>query len=142
MSFERSDYDTIHERAAKRIARIKRLFIHLMVTVGLAIGITVAVDRLGAHRNFEDIMLPATIILFVAHAVWLMATEASNYALLVEMMRAQQQPPAKQKRKRQLPERLIASDGEVLEIVSDESEPAQQTCSITTSSTDGNHRQA
>jgi len=82
--------DDLTRRAIeKRVNRIKVLFVHLIVTISLALAIMWAVDQLGLPQKAEDI-IPLAVLMFVGHAMWLLYEEGRNYIIHQEMGRTQE----------------------------------------------------
>lgn len=101
-----------NERAGKRIYRLKVLFVHLVATLVIAIGVRVAMDRFNLSRDVEAV-IPAAILLFVAHALWVMYQEARNMILQQETERLRVESLSGEKPKRQ--QFRIGDDGELVE---------------------------
>lgn len=100
---------SVNERAGKRFFRLKVLFVHLVATLVIALGVTLAMDRFNLSRAIEGV-IPAAILLFVAHALWVMYREARAWIIHQEM-RAETGSEAKPKRQ----QFRVGDDGELIE---------------------------
>jgi len=99
--------------------RMKRLFIHLALTLVITLGIIYSVDNLGLPARVEDDIIPIVVLLFIAHALWLVYQEARYSIIQQEMQRSAGDDEA-EKPKHQLE---ISDDGELVEVFFDDAEP-------------------
>jgi hypothetical protein len=102
------------KRIQNRLKRVKRLFVHLALTLMIVLGIIYAVDQLGISARIEDDMIPIVVLLFIAHALWVMYQEAENFITQQETQRAD---APEEKPKHYL---ALDDDGELTEIIEDE----------------------
>jgi hypothetical protein len=98
-----------------RVLRIKRLFVHLVATIVLALAITAGVDRFNVPRSVGDVVIPAAVLLFVARALWVSYQEATYFVVRHEAERDESWSDEKPKRGRL----ELGDDGELVEIVDD-----------------------
>ncbi len=109
------DENAVQERVTRRLNRYKRLLAHLLITLVLVAILSWA--------NFQvNILVPAVVLLFIAHALWVAVyQEAKETIIHQEMERARQSAPAafaeKPKREQHF---SLKSDGELVEITDEE----------------------
>jgi hypothetical protein len=101
------------------LLRIKRLFVHLVATLVIAVGMTVAAQRFDVPKSAAEVVIPAAVLLFIAHALWLMYREGQQFIIRQEIERERADAEMDEKPKRE--ERLaLGDDGELIEITDDE----------------------
>jgi low temperature requirement protein LtrA len=107
----------VQERIEKRLNRFRRFFGHLVLTVIIALGTTKLVEDLGAPRQWENI-IPVAVMIFIAHALWLMYREVKQMIIQQELQREQQTDLVwSDKPKRYY---VAEDDGELVEVTAEE----------------------
>lgn len=106
------------KRIQKRLNRMERLFTHLAVTLVITLGIVYGVEYLGIPAQTEDAIIPIVVLLFIAHALWVMSSEAKHFIIQQETGQASSSYNNEDEEK---PKRLLAldDDGELTEIIDD-----------------------
>ncbi|MBZ0287243.1 MAG: hypothetical protein K8I30_06485 [Anaerolineae bacterium] len=102
------------DRLQKRLNRMRRVFIHLVLTLIIVLSITWAVEQTHVPRSLENIV-PAAVLLFIAHALWVVYQESSAFIVHQEMQRAGYDEDAREKPKRGA--FTIDDEGELVEIM-------------------------
>jgi hypothetical protein len=102
-----------------RVLRIKRLFVHLVATIVLALAITAGVDRFNVPRSVGDVVIPAAVLLFVARALWVSYQEATYFIVQQEAERERQRDESWSDEKPKRGRLELGDDGELVEIVDD-----------------------
>jgi hypothetical protein len=113
------------ERVEKRLNGIRRLFVHLILTVVIALGLTWAVDQLGVPRKAEDI-IPLAVLLFIAHALWVMYTEMRYRIVQEELSRAQESDANLDDKPKRGGSFALDDDGELVELIYEEDSEGEQ----------------
>jgi hypothetical protein len=105
-----------HDRLRKRLNRMRRVFIHLVLTLIIALSITWSVEQMNAPRSIEN-LVPVAVLLFIAHALWVTYQESSAFIVHQEMQRTGYDEDMSEKPKRGA--FTIDDEGELVEIVDD-----------------------
>jgi len=105
------------ERIEKRLSRMKRLFIHLALTIFFALAVMWSVNQLSAPARLEDDLIPVAVLAFIAHALWVTFCEAKYFIISQEMQREQHTDVEKPKRGNHL---VIDDDGELTEVLDED----------------------
>jgi Co/Zn/Cd efflux system component len=105
------------KRLQSRLKRVKGLFVHLVLTLVLTLGIIYGVDHLGLAARTEDDVIPILVLLLIAHALWVVYQEAVHAITQQEMQNAGLDDVMEEKLKRRLG---VGDDGELTEIIYDE----------------------
>lgn len=130
-----TDNEILQQRVRQRLRKMQRFFIHLLVMVGGSMAFGIAAENSDTLNNYAIIIIPALVLSFIAHALWLAYHTAADRMMQQEMSQQQFAGYDKPKRKRHLEERLLeTADGEIYEVVGDEDQPLNET---TTSSYSG-----
>lgn len=105
----RSD-NAVESRVSSRLLRVKRFFVHLIVTLVVAVGLTAASARGWVANEAADALIPAAILIFVAHALWLAYQEATYMIVQQETGDDWDEKPKRDTRL------AVGDDGELVEI--------------------------
>jgi hypothetical protein len=127
------DSVTPSERANRRLRRLRLLFVHLVLTIILALGLTYlsnlepfSLSIFGGEVHIPgaaDSVIPVVVLLFVAHALWFVYREARNFIVRDEMPRQETVLQEKPKREQHF---VLDDDGELVEVpVEDEAHEKQ-----------------
>lgn len=108
------------DRINQRLLRLKRLFVHLVLTVVLALSLTYTSNP--AIQSASDTLIPVIVLLFIAHAFKVMYREAEHFIVQQEMAAQDAELEEKPKRGGRL---VLDDDGELVEIFSDD-EPEEK----------------
>ncbi len=113
------DENVIRERAAKRLSRFRRLIVHLGLTVVIALGLTFAIDQFRLPRVVE-VVIPLAVLLFIAHAFWLMYVAARDRITEQEFERERQRRADRARAAVSKPKRAqhfsLSDDGELVQV--------------------------
>ncbi len=110
-------YDnTVHDRVQRRLLKWKRLILHLILTLVIAIGLTMAIEGGGLSRDFE-FLIPAAVLLFIPHALWVSFCELRNVITRQEYERAGVSLDDVDEKPKRGGHLLVDDDGELLEMI-------------------------
>ena len=98
-----------------RLNRVKRLFAHLALTLVIVLGIIYSVDHLGVPARIENDLIPIFVLVFIAHALWVVYQEAVHTITRQEMQHEADYSAEKPKR-----HLALDDDGELTEIIYDD----------------------
>lgn len=115
MSYD-GEENEVRDRITWRLARLKRLFIHMGITLVVVIGLTFALEQRAIPADLE-VLIPAAVLLFIAHAFWVMWLEAKHYIVQQEMSSQHTERQEKLKHSEIVG---IGDDGELVELPEDE----------------------
>ncbi len=121
------DENSVHERVTKRLNRIKRLIVHLVLTVAVALLLPLATTH-GLISHDLEALIPLVVFTFIGHAFWLIYQEAQDRIVQQEIEREQQRVASlveavKPKRAQHF---SLNDDGELVEIPDESSEKAKR----------------
>ncbi len=115
MSFLRDD--AVGRRISRRLLRVKCFLVHLIATIVIAVGMTAAADRSLISKAAVDVVIPAAILVFIAHALWITYQESTDLIVRQEAGRADDDWDEKPKHDGRL---VLGDDGELVEIDPDD----------------------
>lgn len=110
----------MRERIDKRLSRMKWLFIHVVLTIILVLGLVWSVEQLGAPLQLENDLAPLAVLALLAHAFWVMFYEARYFIIDQETRRNQPDNLDVSEKTKRDSHFAIDDDGELVE-VTDES---------------------
>jgi hypothetical protein len=123
MSYENED--ELSQRINQRLARLRWLFVHLAITIVVAVGLSLAMERM-AVPDYVEAIIPTVVLLFIAHAFGVMWFEAKRFIVQQETAAYQTEMPEKAKHDDYVGVALlIGDDGELVEFSEEETRRAQ-----------------
>lgn len=110
--------DRLQDRIDKRLRRRKLLSLHVGLTILIALATVWAVEVFNLPSKAEDIVIPAAVLLLIAHVLWSKYQDAANTIIQQETLR-EQQMDAYEKPKHHM---AVDDDGELTEVIYDEND--------------------
>jgi hypothetical protein len=102
----------LSERVHHRLWRLRRLVIHLVITLILAVSMSLILEQPNAPEVLET-LIPAVVLVFIAHALWFSYQEAQRYIVQQESNREEAGLSEKPKRGVRM---SLSDDGELIEL--------------------------
>lgn len=118
------DQDRIRQRVRARLSRIRRLIIHIVLTIGVIAASVYAAEEAVISQGMGAALSIAAVAVFVAHAMWLGYHEASAVITRQEIERERERAhsDAIEKEKRaSSASYTITDDGELIPIDDEQS---------------------
>jgi len=108
--------ESLNNRIEKRLRRRRFFFLHAGFTVLLTLAVLWAVDVFNLPPKTQDIVIPAAVLLLIAHLLW-SKYQDTNDAIIQQELRRERQYQQMEKPKRHL---MVSDDGELSEVVEDD----------------------
>ncbi len=110
------DDDAVRERIQKPLRRLRFFFAHLVLTVVVALALTLAIEQGWLPKSVE-FLIPTVVLVYLAHALWIGYQGASSFIVQQAIEREQRRADAETAEKPKRGNRLILDgDGELVEV--------------------------
>lgn len=109
--------DEVRQRVRNRLTRIKRFFLHLVVTIIACLALTLGINQFGLSRSLEP-AIPILVLLYIAHAISLGYQETVSFIVQQEMGRVERSDDISIEEKPKRGQALVlGDDGELEEVL-------------------------
>jgi hypothetical protein len=121
------DEEAVRQRIQKRLRRLRLFVAHLVLTVIVSLGLTLATERAWLPKSLDG-LIPIVVLVYLAHALWIGYQGVSGFIVQQEMEREQRRADAEAAEKPKRGSSLILDDdGELMEVPDEVVEqPAQK----------------
>jgi hypothetical protein len=109
-------HERLQDRIERRLQRRKLLTLHVGLTILVALTVVWAVDVFNLPSKTQDVIIPAAVLLLIAHLLWTKYQD-SGEAIIRQEIQREQQGDLYEKPKHRM---AIDDDGELTEIVYDQ----------------------
>jgi hypothetical protein len=116
--------DMVDKRIHRRLLKWKRLAVHLIFTFVIAIGLTIAIEGGNLSRDFEFV-IPAAVLLFIPHALWVSYGEMRNFIVRQEYERTGLSVDDTDEKPKHGSRLMLDDDGELVEYIDIEDEKSK-----------------